>query len=832
MSNKLPFPDWFIKEIVNIEDKQKAIDRTLSSRETIQFKCSKGHLFLRRVDNYICLSSMKKKTECPICNKKKGRKYSDAFINALCDSDREKALEGSLTSTDRVTLICNKGHITSSLVCSKVDLTTGDLKSCLCSECAKEINKEIQKENNKHVFPQWFIDSLLNEDDKQKAREGTLCSEEPLYFKCPKGHITKGTLYNKIRVSDMTPKNSICSICAKEEMRKKRSDTIKKKWVFPTWFIDELVNEEDKEKARKHTLCGMEEVEFCCPNGHHYRKKVNQRINMDGTSNYGCEKCFRDCQSIRLTPYFEYPKWFIDELVDKEDVRLAILGKLPVSKKVRIKCPVCGNIYTRHVRLEINVRTKERRKLCNKCRLNNNKNIPLENRSDYPDWFINMLVDEDDKQKAIEKRLRVNEIVRFKCTKGHVFTAPMYSRLKLSTGERRKIGCKACAKNVIQIKREKSMSLKRIYPNWFINELYLEEDKERARNKTLKVNDTVQFICPVGHVYTQIVSGHIKVSTGERRKGCNICFYQNLRSQVEIEIEQYIKDLGFSTEHTYFKSKDRKFEIDIYIPEKKIGIEYNGSYFHKTLPKDKNSKEKFYHNNKYYACKDLGIRLVSIFEPDWSMRKEKVQQYLSDLLLPTKEKVYARNTKILPIDSHTANLMYEDYHLLGKTTVQQVSYGLMYNGQLISCMSFQKGRYKDNNEATWCLTRFVTKSDYVVIGGASKLLNQFEKDYNPSVIISYSDNDYFDGNVYNKLGFTCMGDTKSPRYFWWLENTEYKREVCQLKNLAKKYPDLYEESKQVAGNKEDYIMLSLGAYKVYRSGHTKWVKVYKSGYTK
>lgn len=748
-------------------------------------------------------------------------------------------------------------------------------------------------------FPDWFINSLLYEEDKKRAYDNTLGIYDMLSFICPRGHITKCKLSSKLRVKDMSLRGSLCPVCHRETKIQKYKSTLAKQRVYPEWFINELVYDEDRQKALNKTLRGDDIVTFRCSEGHIYSKKVEFRIKKDGTPRCGCKQCHVESFKQYSKPSFHYPDWFINELVDEDDREFAKIGKLPLTKKVKIKCPICSHEYLRYVRLEINIKTGERKRTCPKCMLKIKEYNHKKHTLAYPQWFIDQIVDDSVKNKAKENTLLSNEIVTLRCDKGHIFnrrvsnyisltkmnqrtecpickkekrhinesshrkyptwfidelykpsdkekaskgvlkttdTVPFvcstcqtvyYSRvgdhISLKT-LRKKSGCPVCGENLRHIKRKETLSSYREYPQWFIDELACEEDKKRALNKTLTSNDCVEFLCSKGHLYHQMVGAHLSLSTGKKKADCPICHAR--RSQVEIEIEQYIKDLGFSTEHTYFKSTDRKFEIDIYIPEKKIGIEYNGSYFHKTLPKDKNSKEKFYHNNKYYACKDLGIRLISIFEPDWSVRKEKVQQYLRDLLLPTKEKVYARNTKIIPIDSHTANLMYENYHLLGKTTVQQVSYGLMYDGQLISCMSFQKGRYKDNNEATWCLTRFVTKSDYVVIGGASKLLNQFEKDYKPSVIISYSDNDYFDGNVYNKLGFTCMGDTKSPRYFWWLENTEYKREVCQLKNLAKRYPDLYEESKHVAGNKEDYIMLRLGAYKVYRSGHTKWVKKY------
>ena len=72
--------------------------------------------------------------------------------------------------------------------------------------------------------------------------------------------------------------------------------------------------------------------------------------------------------------------------------------------------------------------------------------------------------------------------------------------------------------------------------------------------------------------------------------------------------------------------------------------------------------------------------------------------------------------------------LYDQYHLLGTTTVQSVSYGLFYNNELLSCMSFQKGRYTENNKPAWTLTRFVTRSGYSIVGGASKLLKKFEKE--------------------------------------------------------------------------------------------------------
>lgn len=65
----------------------------------------------------------------------------------------------------------------------------------------------------------------------------------------------------------------------------------------------------------------------------------------------------------------------------------------------------------------------------------------------------------------------------------------------------------------------------------------------------------------------------------------------------------------------------------------------------------------------------------------------------------------------------------------------------------------------------------------------------------------------------------------NPRYYWYNNGVEIKREKCQLKYLKLDYPELYKES-EGEKNREDYIMVKLGACKVYRSGNTRWIKEY------
>lgn len=48
------------------------------------------------------------------------------------------------------------------------------------------------------------------------------------------------------------------------------------------------------------------------------------------------------------------------------------------------------------------------------------------------------------------------------------------------------------------------------------------------------------------------------------------------------------------------------YELDIYLPHRKLAIEYNGTYWHSKVPKD-------YHLKKSLLCREKGIRLIHIY---------------------------------------------------------------------------------------------------------------------------------------------------------------------------------------------------------------------------
>lgn len=101
-------------------------------------------------------------------------------------------------------------------------------------------------------------------------------------------------------------------------------------------------------------------------------------------------------------------------------------------------------------------------------------------------------------------------------------------------------------------------------------------------------------------------------------------------SKGELELYDFIKSIKPTAIHN-----DRKnifpLELDIFLEENNIGIEYDGEYWH-NLPK---MKKRDYIKNK--ICKEKGIKLIRVKEKDWKNNKEKVKKNLMEEINGFKE---------------------------------------------------------------------------------------------------------------------------------------------------------------------------------------------------
>ena len=141
---------------------------------------------------------------------------------------------------------------------------------------------------------------------------------------------------------------------------------------------------------------------------------------------------------------------------------------------------------------------------------------------------------------------------------------------------------------------------------------------------------------------------------------------------------------------------------------------------------------------------------------------------------------------------------------------------MYYNDELVSLMTFgnlRKNLNQKNEENVYELLRFCNKLDTNVVGGADKQLKYFIKTYNPNQIISYADRRWSQGNLYEKLNFKFIHNTK-PNYFYVIKNKRENRFNHRKDILVKQG---YDKNKS-----EHEIMKERGIYRIYDCGSKKY----------
>ena len=276
-------------------------------------------------------------------------------------------------------------------------------------------------------------------------------------------------------------------------------------------------------------------------------------------------------------------------------------------------------------------------------------------------------------------------------------------------------------------------------------------------------------------------------------------------SLTELEIIKFIESFGIKCEHGNWDIIGK--ELDIYIPEKKIAIEVNGLYWHSYHPDSEKIENPMRHLEKTNAVEKKGIELIHITDYEWNNKKQIIKSIIkSKLGLNTK--IYARKCQIKQVDKKLEKQFINQYHLQGYIS-SDLAYGLYYNDELISLMSFGKSRY--SKLADMELLRFCTKDDVTVIGGGSKLLNQIN-----SSIVSYCNLDKSYGNGYIKIGFKLHHT--SPVGYFWTDGTNIISRYKAQKNNMKKWLVNFNPSLTEAQN-----MFNAGYRRFYDCGNKVFV---------
>lgn len=277
------------------------------------------------------------------------------------------------------------------------------------------------------------------------------------------------------------------------------------------------------------------------------------------------------------------------------------------------------------------------------------------------------------------------------------------------------------------------------------------------------------------------------------------------------ESRKYIED-SFSFHHVTYSLfvKFGDYIVDFFIEDKNIAIHYRNTEF---------TNEVFVDNNYYYDMhcyfKKLGIQLIII--NDYQLSSVLMKSVMSRVK-KSNDIVYARNTCVSEVKKNEIVKFLNENHIQGFAP-SSIKLGLYLDNELVAAMCFgrfRKGIGKDRGESAFELVRYATSK--TVIGGASKLLKEFKRKYNPSLIYSYSDNSISSGNMYKVLGFSIEKELGADyKYIHPVTNRIYHRFEYRKGALEDKLPIFDKSMSETA-------LMKLNRYRrLYDSGKITWV---------
>lgn len=273
-------------------------------------------------------------------------------------------------------------------------------------------------------------------------------------------------------------------------------------------------------------------------------------------------------------------------------------------------------------------------------------------------------------------------------------------------------------------------------------------------------------------------------------------------SKPNMDFEHLLKQSGIDFE--------REFSIENYSYDFKIGkilVEINPTITHNSSysPFGYDRRiERDYHAKKALCARRNGYRCIFVW--DW----DDVNKIIS--LLRKREKINARECSICDVSYNEATDFINKYHLQGYAK-DEIRLGLNYKGKLVFIMTFGRPRYNKNFD--YELIRLC--SPYYVVGGAEKLFSYFVKKYKPKSVVSYCDLSKFNGDVYEKLGFSYKGYSISKHWY----SQSKKKHITDSLLRSRGFDQLF-GTNYGKGSSNKSLMLDNGFVEIYDAGQARY----------
>lgn len=281
-------------------------------------------------------------------------------------------------------------------------------------------------------------------------------------------------------------------------------------------------------------------------------------------------------------------------------------------------------------------------------------------------------------------------------------------------------------------------------------------------------------------------------------------------SKAEIQLQEYAKLINVPCIPHYRIGYN---ELDLYLPDNDLGIEFDGLYYHSEISAGRTEK---YHLNKTNIVENAGDRLIHIFEDEWGKSPEIVKSMISDYCNIYTTIIQSQFCVISECTEELAENFLNDNHIFGHCKSDHYII-LLTNSNIVEII----GISYDNTSNIHILDRYCTKLFTNVIGGLDLILIYAASVYNIEKLIHYVDRRYITKYIEDNFEFI----ENTPPIYHYLDRgnrymTRHNKSEFTLEKILEKFPD-------ADPNLSEWENMKLLGYdRIWDCGSKKYIKTF------
>lgn len=487
-------------------------------------------------------------------------------------------------STKTAHWICSKGHHYTARIDHRCIMNSG------CPYCAGKkpiLGKNDLTSTHPHLIEEWDYE----QNKGITPQEFTAGSNRTVYWVCKQcGHRWK------TKISHRALRGTNCPVCAEKQRTQTKTMTTIARRGSLIQTHPELAKEWDNERNGLLTpdmvTAGSNKQVFWIGKecGHSWKATIANRVNGNGCPICSGKEILLGYNDL-ATKFPEIATQWHPTLNGDLNVTDVPAGS---EKKVWWLCPVCKQAYQTSIYSRTSLKTN-----CPVC----SNRTAVRGINDLATTHAEVAMQWHPTKNGTRQPYDVvagcNDLIWWMCEKGHEWQASVVSRV-------RGRGCPVCAKTLRPIVRQKTYlkkngSLIKNYPNIAEQWHPTKNGDITPENITSGSSKIVWWMCEKGHEWQATVNSRT------RGNGCPVCAKEQATSYPEQVLYFYLSQVVNAVNRYKLNGK----ELDIFLPKLRVGIEYNGRYYHENRAKHDEEKLHFFIKN--------GIRVIVIHEENYDM---------------------------------------------------------------------------------------------------------------------------------------------------------------------------------------------------------------------